>query len=109
MHEVLGCSSTADRVVHPIWAMRRGLGSIACQQHGRPTGKPEPKAECVSRRAHRTPNEKRRTVGQLALVTTPPDLSPAKLEELERLWLIEAVKYNVLPLESSTSRTNHTR
>ena len=30
---------------------------------------------------------------------TSPSENPAKLAELQRLWLIEAVKYNVVPLD----------
>ena len=28
---------------------------------------------------------------------------PGKLHELQRLWLIEAVKYNVLPIDDRTA------
>ena len=35
--------------------------------------------------------------------TTSPRSMPDKLHELQRLWLIEAVKYNVLPLDDRRS------
>ena len=35
--------------------------------------------------------------------------SPRRLHELQRLWLIEAVKYNVLPIDDRTARTAQSR
>ena len=35
--------------------------------------------------------------------------NPAKLHKLQRLWLIEAVKYNVLPLDDRFARARQRR
>ena len=71
-------------------------GWTAVTRHSTPVGARRRRRARLRRRRlgalrHRRPTGRR--------PTTSPAQHPEKLHELQRLWLIEAVKYNVLPLD----------